>query len=662
MDAMIQNNDDSNSNDIIDTSNLLDSHLPIPITRIPDLPESQRSSKEACLAHYTKLQETIQTQIQNYAILPTIPPQLLDPLTANYCEDADDQVLDMFARPIFEYLDQHFRQLDTAGGSTNTSTNTNTNTNVVQTPWRTLLLQYMILHQLTPELLAQKTIKKPHRFKKIQRSLQNPILMNQFLDAGEPKNGNYPKAVQTYFSLLNRSNKIKAGSSSNDIFHRLALAVALEFATPIHIFDTKDEIDPISRYLHYEKAYLDGELDPHFPTLSTWDLRMVVNNDASNDEISWCRNMLRNYRPDHILDRNYHWKYCMVVKTEVRYKVPDWKHYPKTYKQLISGGGKCGPRAWFGRFVCKSFGIPTWGVRQPGHAAMSHWMPPIVVENENNNNRNDGWVICLGGPNWKKSYWDKRSGTHFYWETRARRQSPNEFECIKWMSCFARMNGEQCVENKKPIGLKKDLWTQLKWLKMRQISSNIDQRHGVNETKKRTISSYTSSCKDEDQAVVTIIERVSNIDIDQAQSISYLPNGTICIPASCDRSMPKENAIVMKSFHEDGGDQVHLRQNATLEYCLNIPCEVKQRKDSAFKYRLSCRIVTVHADTSPLILKLQNGSSYEIEIPYSAGEWTSTESIEISLEEGKNNILCFSRDDERALGLSIKDFTLIRVD
>jgi hypothetical protein len=55
---------------------------------------------------------------------------------------------------------------------------------------------------------------------------------------------------------------------------------------------------------------------------------------------------------------------------------------------------KSGPRAWFGRFMCKAFGIPTWGVRQPGHAAMSHWT-------------SKGWLICLGAA-WKVSSWDER--------------------------------------------------------------------------------------------------------------------------------------------------------------------------------------------------------------------------------------------------------------
>ena len=47
-------------------------------------------------------------------------------------------------------------------------------------------------------------------------------------------------------------------------------------------------------------------------------------------------------------------------------------------------GGVCGRRAFFGRFILQSFGIPTVARPQTGHASLVHWTP-------------DGWVICLGG-------------------------------------------------------------------------------------------------------------------------------------------------------------------------------------------------------------------------------------------------------------------------
>ena len=129
------------------------------------------------------------------------------------------------------------------------------------------------------------------------------------------------------------------------------------------LFGTKTPIDPIQRYVHYKQAYLMGELDPAFSTLTVWDLRMTVNSDASHDELSWGRHCLMNYRPDLILSRGPAWRYWFIVKSDVAYKAPDWYKDTKSYDQILSGGGKCGPRAWFGRFICKGeskYGLGSW--------------------------------------------------------------------------------------------------------------------------------------------------------------------------------------------------------------------------------------------------------------------------------------------------------------
>jgi hypothetical protein len=61
-------------------------------------------------------------------------------------------------------------------------------------------------------------------------------------------------------------------------------------------------------------------------------------------------------------------RYVEIVRSDVLHKTPDWYKEHKTFDQIFSGGGACGPRAWAGRFICKAFGIPTFGVKQPGHA------------------------------------------------------------------------------------------------------------------------------------------------------------------------------------------------------------------------------------------------------------------------------------------------------
>ena len=52
------------------------------------------------------------------------------------------------------------------------------------------------------------------------------------------------------------------------ILERLAIATSLELAAPELCGYTM--IDPLKRYLAYEKWYLAGELDPRFKDMTTW--------------------------------------------------------------------------------------------------------------------------------------------------------------------------------------------------------------------------------------------------------------------------------------------------------------------------------------------------------------------------------------------------------
>ncbi len=139
------------------------------------------------------------------------------------------------------------------------------------------------------------------------------------------------------------------------IFFRLALSVSLEHALPYHqsnshpgtCVDGPKFIDPIMRYLHHESAYLAGELDPAFDTLSTWELRFVVDGEhgTPDEAFSWGREMLRNYRPDLILLEDYTWRYVESVRTEIKYGSEEGKFDRRDlhfFQNVLMNGGVCG--------------------------------------------------------------------------------------------------------------------------------------------------------------------------------------------------------------------------------------------------------------------------------------------------------------------------------
>lgn len=100
-------------------------------------------------------------------------------------------------------------------------------------------------------------------------------------------------------------------------------ATSLEHAVPIPHnnpqaqTDAPATVDPVKRYLHNEKAYLDGELDPAFENFSAWEYRMIVQCGAPDTMLAWGREMLRNYRPDYIATPDGGWRYAQIVKSDV---------------------------------------------------------------------------------------------------------------------------------------------------------------------------------------------------------------------------------------------------------------------------------------------------------------------------------------------------------
>jgi formylglycine-generating enzyme required for sulfatase activity len=212
--------------------------------------------------------------------------------------------------------------------------------------------------------------------------------MKQMLVADGAKENKYGRAMEIYTAIQKASAKAKEG-----VLQRMALAIALEHAVrikqinPAAVADAPDNVDPVKRYLAYEKAYLGGELDPAFKGLTAWDLRFVVDGDEPDEVSAWGRQMLRNYRPDLVANPDYNWRYVQAVATDVKYGSGDVKFDRpelQSYQNIIMNGGVCGRRAFFGRFILRGFGIPTTARPQSGHGALVHWTPK-------------GWVPCLGG-------------------------------------------------------------------------------------------------------------------------------------------------------------------------------------------------------------------------------------------------------------------------
>jgi len=462
----------------------------------------------------------------------------------------------------------------------------------------------------------------------IETLLNNKKIMKEFLLNGGPTGKKYGNAMKLYTQMM-------AGLEKDRFYKvnkKLAMAAALEFASPQTEFDTSVEIDAQKRFNHYEKAHRKGELDPAFTYFSTWEYRMAINSDASNDQLKWGRKMQMLYAPHITTLYDERWRYNYQVVTDVGYRAPNWTASPRTYQQLLSGGGREGPRAWFGRFICRAFGIPVWGFKQhPKNVGMSRWTPK-------------GWVtnFQLSGSDYESCHWDDRSATDFMEEIKARAAvSENEYyEKVTLLECLADACKEKLQKNEAFEFVDPNrVWRSLALIQRKILADKVEedsfQRTGPN-------------------VVVTKIDKyIQDLNEDTPPlSINKMGDGAIIIPAaSFKESNEKKHVKIHQSF--EGGNQLHLCDGEGY-VVYEIPDDVSFEEDK--EYMLTIIVSTVHLKQQNLNLETNNGS-YEIEIPYTLGEWKETEPTKI--EAGSLSTMKFyRRKASDCFGLAIKDIIL----
>lgn len=420
------------------------------------------------------------------------------------------------------------------------------------------LILYVILMEATPNKLALYASMNPENNSIVEEMLSNDtnvqILLKQMLLADGAKDGYYGNAMRIYKDIQTKRNN----NNKDSVLERLAIAIALEHAVPMVQDNPKDtscsptpvvqqqHVDPIKRYISYETAYNNGELDTLFDILSIWELRFVVNGDEPDEISQWGRNMLRNYRPDHVINNDEVWKYVQLVNTNIRYGSNDQKfdrNELQQYQNILMNGGVCGRRAFIGRFILRAFGIPTAARPSPGHGALSHW----TLKN--------GWVVNLG-PGWGQKGWTHtiyKNDLDFVDTTKLRYQTLlNLLVVMKRCQWIGDVMNEKRIYGRRDASIPKDqigYWYGLSFRIQKVMIDEIQQQQPP-----RALESSSSK--------PTIAERLikSNVDDNIAKKIIYNTDNSIFIPSCAvhDSCNGKGNIQIMKSFHPDGGLQIYL--------------------------------------------------------------------------------------------------------
>ena len=504
------------------------------------------------------------------------------------------------------------------------------------------LMKAAILRHGTPAGLAEFAQQSEHHKTLLDKLLTNEKLMKQVLLSGRANGGEYGEAMEVYHAILEASERARKPG----ILQRLALGTALHqpwldenkkgSVNGLVFSDHKNPDGQVSRYLHYEQAFLNGELDPQFKDFNAWECRFITNDPYTNEELSWGRSMLRQFRPDHITNPDQKWRYTRVVKSDLPYC--STRHDPSLglpQQQALALGGICGRRAFFGRFIARAFGIPSRRSTQTGHAALNRWTP-------------DGWVVNFGGW-WSFNWCGPQGGLDFYLDSRAREFEDDYLKVLRsqWIGDAL---GEEDVSLRQ-YGQGGGFWDGLAFYLKRAIVEDANLEETDTDSALAALSAEEARLLGESDKVLGE-EGIKEIVIpEEDKKIIVTEDGTVTVPAvSC--SSPRNNTdkvIFLNSY--DGGMQLHYQrlgsQPEILKYSVEVP--------SAGKYEMTMNVCTV-SEEDPVIARLNRRTIVNTILPYTKGTWQRTKPETIELREGRNTIQFTYRAPNR--GVSFKDFQL----
>jgi hypothetical protein len=482
------------------------------------------------------------------------------------------------------------------------------------------LAKAFVLTAATPDGLADFGGQSSENAALVGQLLADEALMKEMIVAGGARFGKFGEAMKIFSVIQKVSPQAKDG-----VLRRLALATSLEHANPVeqanspNIKDPSTHVHPVKRYLHYEKAFLGGELDPAFKSLTTWEMRFVVNSEVPDEILAWGREMLRTYRPDHIYNPDYGWRYVSSVRTEVPYGSQNVSlDDPSNHQQqnIIRNGGVCGRRAFFGRFILRSFGIPTWGVTQKAHAALSHWTPK-------------GWVVNLGA-GFPHSWWDKDdvslSGTQFLLEAQARAHTGEHIKVLR-AEMVSRILGEPAYNERRNVD--GGFWSRVALFQSRGLAANAPDLGALGQE--------LAEANESEQKLQSETAAKADREIQEK-------DGVFTVPAVAHKETSGKSAT-MRSFA--GGMQIHAFGGFKTEYKINT--------SRPGNYLLTAKVAT--AQTGQVFhFTVNNGEAVEQPVPYTIGLWQTTEALPVTLKSGTNNLHFEIAEGSR--GVTIKEFTL----
>ena len=295
---------------------------------------------------------------------------------------------------------------------------------------RSVLAQRQLIAKTGADKLAAYAKAAPANAAFLGWLLNHPTAMDLYLEAATPT-GLAARAENKWpldTEALAIWQKVQQADpeSKDGMYLKMAIGMGIN-PPPAEGSHSKIAIDPVKRYLYFKAADKQGELVKSFKGLTAWEYSKLFNNNgptASDEEFTWGREMLRSFRLDLAVDC----KVVDIVSMVWRRNSPN----PYTNMQtMLQGGGKCGPRAFFGVFINQAFGIPSIGVGQPKHACVAFKASDPSIEPQ----PGSAWKVVYGG-GWAVSTLEGLKGPDFVEgiEARMRVAQFSQVEHLRWLA------------------------------------------------------------------------------------------------------------------------------------------------------------------------------------------------------------------------------------
>ena len=391
--------------------------------------------------------------------------------------------------------------------------------------------------------------------------------------------------------------------SQQGIYLKLAIAMAIAPPGRVNIGagGATTAADPLVRFKYFKTAHQKKELAASFDKLDVWDLTKVVSSGASDDDLTWGREMVSTFRPD-----------LRATEMMVDLTSSVWRRAsPVPYsnmKTVLQGGGKCGPRSSFAVFINHAFGIPAIGVAQPAHACVA-WRGVDGV-----------WKVGYG-KGWAASRLDGLTGPEFVEGSLARSRVAqfSQVEHLRWLANVLPSHAQTeavlaiCQKIAQETSLTTvDLNASLK-------PEEADAEPGVEAAKAGAAVVKKDSSTNAQTGPIKLVKGAIHVDAASyvKQEGETLWGGPSIIVQDC----------------ATGGKQIHfpmaLRYSWT-EYTIDAP--------AAGKYQITMKAAAINDGQYIEVGSDAFNAVRLVKIPMKHGLWVKTEPVEIKLVQGVQNI------------------------